>query len=249
MAGHSHAANVAVRKGKADKLRAKVFTKLAREITVAVKSGSPDPDANPRLRAAITAARAANMTNDRIKSAISQGTGANKGEDYDEIRYEGYGIGGVAIIVETLSNNRNRTASDIRSTFTKFGGNLGETGSVSYNFDKVGYIEYPAEKASADAMLEAVIEAGADDCESSEVMHCIYCKPENLVEVREALTKKFGHTDTARFSWKPQNTIPVSGETAQKNLKLIEALEDWDDVQFVVTNADFDAASLASLGS
>lgn len=239
MAGHSHAANVAVRKGKADKARAKIFTKIAREITVAVKSGAPDPDANPRLRAAISAARAANMPNDRIKSAINQGTGANKDGDYKEMRYEGYGQNGVAIIVQCLSDNANRTASDIRSTFTKLGGNLGETGSVSYNFEKVGLIEYPAEKASADTMLEAVIEAGADDCESSEAIHSIYCKPENLMEVREALAAKFGDAETARFSWKPLNTIAVSGETADKLLKLIEALEDFDDVQYVETNGDF----------
>ena len=245
MAGHSHAANVAVRKGKADKARSKTFTKIAREITVAVKSGSPDPDANPRLRAAISAARAANMTNDRIKSAVSQGSGANKGEDYKEMRYEGYGQNGVAIIVQCLSDNANRTASDIRSTFTKLGGNLGETGSVSYNFEKVGLIEYPADKATADAMLEAVIEAGADDCESSDAIHSIYCKPESLMEIREALAKKFGDAETARFSWRPLNTIAVSGEVAEKLFKLIEALEDWDDVQYVVTNADFAAGSLS----
>lgn len=245
MAGHSHAANVAVRKGKADKARAKIFTKIAREITVSVKSGMPDPDSNPRLRAAISAARAANMPNDRIKSAINQGTGANKGDDYKEMRYEGYGQNGVAIIVQCLSDNANRTASDIRSTFTKLGGNLGETGSVSYNFEKVGLIEYTAEKASADTMLEAVIEAGADDCESSEAIHSIYCKPENLMEVREALAKKFGDAETARFSWKPLNTIAVSGEVAEKLFKLIEALEDYDDVQYVVTNGDFAAGSLS----
>jgi YebC/PmpR family DNA-binding regulatory protein len=245
MAGHSHAANVAVRKGKADKARAKIFTKIAREITVSVKSGMPDPDSNPRLRAAISAARAANMPNDRIKSAINQGTGANKGDDYKEMRYEGYGQNGVAIIVQCLSDNANRTASDIRSTFTKLGGNLGETGSVSYNFEKVGLIEYPAEKASADVMLEAVIEAGADDCESSDAIHSIYCKPENLMEVREALAKKFGDAETARFSWKPLNTIAVSGEVAEKLFKLIEALEDYDDVQYVATNGDFAAGSLS----
>ena len=249
MAGHSHAANVAVRKGKADKAKAKIFTKIAREITVAVKSGAPDPDANPRLRAAIASARAANMTNDRIKSAIAQGTGANKGDDYEEMRYEGYGVGGIAVIVEALTDNRNRTASEVRSAFTKHGGNLGETNSVAFSFEKVGLIEYPAEKASADAMLEAVIDAGADDCESSEAIHSIYCKPENLMEVREALSKKFGDADTARFSWKPTNTIAVSGEEAQKLFKMIEALEDFDDVQFVVTNADFDQETLNQLAS
>ncbi len=249
MAGHSHFANIARKKDKADKARAKIFTKLAREIIVAAKSGMPDPDANPRLRAAITAARAQNMTNDRIKSAIAQASGANKGEDYAEIRYEGYGVGGVAVIVEALTDNRNRTASDVRSTFTKYGGNLGETNSVAFNFEKVGLIEYPSSKASPDEMLEAVIEAGADDCESGEEIHSIYCKPEALNEVRDALAKKFGDAETARFSWKPTNTIATSGDDAMKLFKLIEALEDFDDVQFVVTNADVDEETLQKLAS
>ena len=208
MAGHSHASNVAVRKGKADKARSKIFTKIAREIIVAVKSGAPDPDSNPRLRAAISAARAANMPNDRIKSAITQGTGANKGDDYKEMRYEGYGPGGIALIVTVLSDNPNRTASDVRSTFTKHGGNLGETNSVAFGFEKLGLVQYPAEKASADEMLEAAIEAGADDCVSSEETHSIYCKPEDLNEVRESLAKKYGDAET-RFSWRPTNTMPA----------------------------------------
>lgn len=249
MAGHSHFANIARKKEKSDKARAKIFTKLAREIIVAAKSGMPDPDANPRLRAAISAAKAQNMTNDRIKSAIAQATGANKGEDYSEIRYEGYGSGGVAVIVEALSDNRNRTASDVRSTFTKYGGNLGETNSVAFNFEKVGLIEYPAEKTSADQMLEAVIEAGADDCESGDAVHSIYCKPDSLNEVREALATKFGDAETARFSWRATNTIPCSGDDAQKLFKLVEALEDLDDVQYVITNADVDDSTLAQLAS
>lgn len=249
MAGHSHAANVAVRKGKADKARSKIFTKIAREIIVAVKSGAPDPDANPRLRAAISAARAANMPNDRIKSAIAQGTGANKGDDYKEMRYEGYGPGGIAIMVQCLSDNPNRTASDVRSTFTKHEGNLGETNSVAFGFEKVGLVEYPAEKASADAVLEAAIDAGAEDCESDEAVHRIYCKPENLNAVREALNKKFGDAETARFSWKPINTVPADLETAQTVLKLIEALEEYDDVQYVETNMDIDEATLKALAS
>lgn len=247
MAGHSHAANVAVRKGKADKLRSKIFTKIAREIIVAVKTGSPDPDANPRLRAAISSARAANMTNDRIKSAINQGTGANKGDDYKEMRYEGYGPGGIAIIVACLSDNPNRTASDVRSTFTKFGGNLGETNSVAFSFEKVGLVEYSAEKASPDEMLEAVIEAGADDCESDAAMHHIYCKPEQLNTVRDALNKKFGDAETARFSWKPTNTVPANLETAQTLIKLTDALEELDDVQYVETNVDIDEATMKQL--
>ena len=239
MAGHSHASNVAVRKGKADKARSKIFTKIAREITVAVKSGSPDPDANPRLRGAISAARAANMTNDRIKSAIAQGSGANKGNDFKEMRYEGYGPGGTAIMVQVLSDNPNRTASDVRSTFTKFGGNLGETNSVAFGFEKVGLIEYPAEKATSDEMLEAVIEVGADDCISDETAHRIYCKTDSLNTVREALNKKFGDAETARFSWKPLNIVAADLETAQTLIKLTDALEELDDVQYVETNAEF----------
>ncbi len=249
MAGHSHASNVAVRKGKADKARSKIFTKIAREIIVAVKAGAPDPDTNPRLRAAISAARAANMPNDRIKSAISQGTGANKGDDYKEMRYEGYGPGGIAIIVQSLSDNPNRTASDVRSTFTKYSGNLGETNSVAFSFEKVGLVEYPAEKATADDMLEAVIDAGADDCESSAAVHRIYCKPEALNAVRDALNKKYGDAETARFSWKPTNTVPATLETAQTLIKLIEALEELDDVQYVETNVDISETIMQQLAS
>ena len=249
MAGHSHASNVAVRKGKADKARSKIFTKIAREIIVAVKSGAPDPDANPRLRAAISAARAANMPNDRIKSAIAQGSGSNKGDDYKEMRYEGYGPGGIAIMIQALTDNPNRTASDVRSTFTKFGGNLGETNSVAFSFEKVGLVEYPAEKASADAVLEAAIDAGAEDCESDEAAHRIYCKPESLNVVRDALNKKFGDAETARFSWKPTNTVPANLETAQTLLKLVEALEEYDDVQYVESNVDIDDATMQQLAS
>ena len=248
MAGHSHFANIARKKEKADKNKAKVFTKLAREIIVSVKTGAPDPAANPRLRAAIAAARAANMTNDRIKSAIAQGSGVNKGENYEAIRYEGYGPGGIAIIVEALTDNRNRTAGEVRSTFAKYGGNLGETNSVIFNFEKIGLIEYPAEKASADSMLEAVIEAGADDCELEGGIHYIYCKPEKLNEVREALAKKFGDAET-RLSWKAINTIPANLETAQALAKLVSALEDSDDVQHVETNIEIDDAIMRKLAS
>jgi len=217
MAGHSHASNVAVRKGKADKARSKIFTKIAREIIVAVKSGAPDPDSNPRLRAAISAARAANMPNDRVKSAIAQGTGANKGDDYKEMRYEGYGPGGIAVIVTCLSDNANRTASDVRSTFTKHGGNLGETNSVAFGFEKVGLVEYPAEKATADEMLEAVIEAGADDCDSDEAVHHIYCKPESLNSVRDALNKKFGDAETRVSAGTAQYSSGGSGNGTDFN--------------------------------
>jgi YebC/PmpR family DNA-binding regulatory protein len=249
MAGHSHFANIKHRKGKADKIKAKVFTKIAREIIAACKAGMPDPDHNPRLKAAIAAGRAQNMPNDRIKGAISQAVSAGNTDNFDPMRYEGYGVGGVAVIVEALTDNRNRTASDVRSAFNKYAGVLGETNSVAFNFEKVGIIEYPVSKASADAMLEAVIDAGADDCESGEIMHTIYCKPDDLNIVREALLKKFGDAESAKVSWKALNTIPVSGENAESLFKMIEMLEDFDDVQFVVTNADFDEASLSKLAS
>jgi YebC/PmpR family DNA-binding regulatory protein len=249
MAGHSHFANIKHKKDKQDKAKAKIFTKIAREIIVACKSGLPDPDHNPRLKAAMSAARAANMTNDRIKSAINQAANAGNTENFDPIRYEGYGVGGVAVIVEALTDNRNRTASDVRSAFNKFSGVMGETNSVAFNFEKIGLIEYPGDKASADAMLEAVIDAGADDCESSESLHSIYCKPDDLNDVREALAKKFGDAETAKVSWKPLNTIHISGDNAVTLYKMIEMLEDFDDVQFVVTNADFDAASLEKIAS
>lgn len=238
MAGHSKFANIKHRKGAQDAKRAKAFTKLAREIIVAVKSGMPEPENNPRLRAAIQAARAMNMTNDRINSAIKQGSGSQDGDDYIDIRYEGYGPGGVAIIVDCLSDNRNRTASDVRSTFTKYGGNMGETGSVSFGFDQVGLFEYPADKASADDMLEAAIEAGADDCESDEYVHSIICKPDDFSTVRDALAENFGDADTARLSWKAQNLCPLDEGKAESLMKLVDVLEDNDDVQFVTTNAD-----------
>jgi YebC/PmpR family DNA-binding regulatory protein len=248
MAGHSHFANIARRKDKADKARAKNFTKLAREIIAATKGGLPDPAANPRLRLAVSAARANNMTNDRINSAIKQGSGATGGENYEAIRYEGYGSGGVAIIVEALTDNRNRTAPELRSVFAKYGGNLGETNSVAFNFERVGLVEYPAEKASADSMLEVAIEAGADDCQSDDVVHSITCKTEDFNSVREVLVKRFGDAENAKLSWKAINNAPVVDiETAQSVMKLVEALEDLDDVQFVVTNADVSEEIMAKL--
>ena len=249
MAGHSHFANIKHKKDKQDKTKAKIFTKIAREITVACKSGLPDPDHNPRLKAAMLAARAENMPNDRIKSAINQASNAANTDNFDPMRYEGYGTGGVAVIVEALTDNRNRTASDVRSAFNKFEGVLGETNSVAFNFEKVGLVEYPAEKASADAMLEAVIESGADDCESNEVMHFIYCKPDDLALVRDALNKKFGDANSANITWKPLNTISIGGDAAVTLFRMIEMLEDFDDVQRVITNADFDADSMAKIAS
>lgn len=238
MAGHSKFANIKHRKGAQDKKRAKIFTKLAREIIVAVKSGMPEPENNPRLRGAISAARAQNMPNDRINSAIKQGQGPQDSDNYEEMRYEGYGPNGIAIIIEALTDNRNRTATDVRTAFTKNGGNLGESGSVAFSFERIGLIEYPIEKASEDEILEAAIEAGADDCETSEFMHSISCKPDDFNIVRDALAEKFGDAETGRLSWKPVNTVEANEETATKLFNLVEALEDLDDVQYVDTNAD-----------
>jgi YebC/PmpR family DNA-binding regulatory protein len=244
MAGHSQFKNIMFKKGAKDAKRAKVFTKLAREITVAAKSGLPDPDKNPKLRAAIIAARKENMPKDNIERAIKKSQGADA-ESYEEVRYEGRGPGAVAIIVEALTDNRNRTASDVRSLFSKFGGTLGET--VSYMFDRLGQIQYPPEKASADEMMEAAIEAGADDVQSSDAGHEIYCKTDDLNDVREALEKRLGPPLSARFIWRPQTSVMVEGDTAATLLKLIEALDDNDDVQQVYSNFEMSEAALAKL--
>jgi len=238
MAGHSHAKNVAVRKGKQDAQRAKIFTKVAREITAACKAGMPDPAHNPRLRAAIRKALAENITRDKIDDTIKRASGAGNTENYDEMRYEGYGAGGVAIIVEALTDNRNRTASEVRAAFTKFGGNLGETGSVNFMFDRVGVVTYPLAKASEEAMLEAAIEAGADNCESDKEQHMVTCSPDTFGSVRASLEKKFGEPQSAKFVWQPKSTTAVNEEQASSLLKLIDALEDNDDVQEVFANYD-----------
>lgn len=249
MAGHSQFKNIMHRKGAQDAKRAKVFTKITREIITAMKSGMPDPAANPRLRAAIQMARLENMSNDKIQAAMKRGSGAMDTENYDEIRYEGYGTGGVAVIVEALTDNRNRTASEVRSTFTKYGGNLGETGSVGFMFDKVGAIAYAAKTASEEAMLEAAIDAGADNCESTDAGHTITCAPENFGEVRDALEKKFGAPESAKIIWQPKNTTPVDEEQAKQLLKMIEVLEDSDDVQNVYANFDISADILEKLSA
>ena len=236
MAGHSHAKNVAVRKGKQDAQRAKIFTKVAREITAACKQGMPDPDHNPRLRAAIKKALAENITRDKIEDTIKRASGAGNTENYDEVRYEGYGTGGVAVIVEALTDNRNRTASEVRAAFAKYEGNLGETGSVSFMFDRVAVITYPAAKASEDAMLDAAIEAGADNCESTPEQHVITCSPETFGTVRAALEKKLGEPQSAKLLWQPKNSTPVNEEAAKLLLKMLEVLEDNDDVQEVFAN-------------
>ncbi len=247
MAGHSQYKNIMHRKGRQDAQKSKLFGKLAREITVAAKLGTPDPAMNPRLRAAVVAARQENMPKDNIERAIKKALGG-EGDNYDEIRYEGYGPGGVAIIVEALTDNRNRAASDIRSYFTKAGGNLGETGSVAFLFDRIGIIEYDASVASDDAMLDAAIEAGADDVISSDSGHEIYASQESLREVAKALEAKFGEPRKAALTWKPQNTVTVDDETGEKLLKLMDILNEHDDVQNVFANFEISDALVAKMG-
>ena len=232
MAGHSKFKNIMHRKGAQDKKRSKMFSKLAREITVAAKLGSPDPDMNPRLRTAMQAARAQNMPKDNIDRAIKKSLEAG-GESYEQVRYEGFGVGGVGVIVEALTDNRNRTAGEIRSTFSKHGGNLGETGAVSFMFERVGAIEFDADRASADDMFEAAIEAGADDVESSEEGHTLYCDAESLHEVGKLLEGSLGEPRSAQIVWKPQNSVQLDDTTGEKLLRMLDALEDSDDVQQV----------------
>ncbi len=236
MAGHSHSKNVAVRKGKQDAKRAKAFTKIAREIKAACKLGMPDPAHNPRLRAAMLKARLENIPNDKIHETIKRASGADNTEIYDEVRYEGYGPGGVAIIVEALTDNRNRTAAEIRSIFTKHGGNLGEPNSVSYMFDRVGQIVYPASAASESEMLEAAIDAGAQDCSSDANGHIVSAAQDSFGTVQGALEKKFGAPQSAKIVWHPKTAAPVDGEQAESVLKLIDTLDDNDDVQEVFAN-------------
>ncbi|HWK94005.1 MAG TPA: YebC/PmpR family DNA-binding transcriptional regulator [Pseudolabrys sp.] len=248
MAGHSQFKNIMHRKGKQDKVRSKVFSKLGREITVAAKLGLPDPAFNPRLRLAIIAARAENMPKDNIERAIKKASGSEQ-ENYEEIRYEGYAPGGVAVIVEALTDNTNRTASDVRSAFTKAGGNLGTTGAVSFMFDRIGAIEYDAAKASADAMLEAAIEAGAEDVISDDNGHQIVTTPETLADVTKALEAKFGEPRKSGITWKPQNTVAVDDEAGEKILKLIEVLEESDDVQNVYANFELSDALMQKMSA
>jgi YebC/PmpR family DNA-binding regulatory protein len=246
MAGHSQFKNIMHRKGKQDAVRSKLFSKLAREITVSAKLGLPDPNMNPRLRAAILAARAENMPKDNIERAIKKAAGGDS-ETYEEIRYEGYGPGGAALIVEAMTDNRNRTASDIRSYFTKAGGNLAETGAVAFMFDRIGLIEFDASVASADAMLEAAVDAGADDVVSSENGHEIYCDQGALADVSKALEAQFGEPRTSKLIWKPQNTVSVDDDTAEKLMRLMETLEEHDDVQNVHGNFEFSDAFMAKI--
>lgn len=247
MAGHSQFKNIMHRKGRQDAMKSKVFGKLAREITVAAKLGTPDPAMNPRLRAAMLAAREENMPKDNIERAVKKAIGG-EGDNYDEIRYEGYGPGGVAVIVEALTDNRNRAASDIRSYFTKAGGNLGETGSVAFMFDRTAIIEYDQKVGSDDAMLDAAIEAGADDVISGENGHEVYASPDSFREVAKNLEAKFGEPRKAALTWKPQNTIAVDDETGEKLLKLMDLLNDHDDVQNVFANFEISDALVAKMG-
>ncbi|WP_349435735.1 YebC/PmpR family DNA-binding transcriptional regulator [Pararhizobium sp. A13] len=248
MAGHSQFKNIMHRKGRQDAVRSKMFSKLAREITVAVKGGLPDPTMNARLRLAIQNAKAQSMPKDNIERAIKKGSGAD-GENYEAVRYEGYGPGGVAVIVEALTDNRNRTASNVRSTFTKAGGALGETGSVSFSFDRVGEISYKPSVGSADKVMDAAIEAGAEDVTTDEDGHYIVCGFEDIGEVSKALEATLGEADTVKAIWRAQNTVPVDEERAQSLMKLIDTLEDDDDVQNVYTNFEVSDEVMAKLSA
>ena len=246
MAGHSKWANIQHRKGRQDAARAKVFSKLSKEITVAAKMGDPDPDKNPRLRLAVKEAKSISVPKDVIQRAIAKATGG-EAENYDEIRYEGYGPNGIALIVEAMTDNRNRTASNVRSTFAKNGGNLGETGSVSFMFDRKGEIMYPAAAGSEDDIMMAAIEAGAEDVESDEDGHWIFCTDTDLNDVSTALETALGESQTTKLVWKPQTRTELGLEDAQKLMRLIDALEDDEDVQTVTANFDMSDEVAAAL--
>jgi YebC/PmpR family DNA-binding regulatory protein len=248
MAGHSQFKNIMHRKGRQDAAKSKLFGKLAREITVSAKLGTPDPTMNARLRAAIIAARAENMPKDNIDRAIKKAAGG-EGENYEQIRYEGYGPGGVAVIVEVLTDNRNRAAGEVRASFTKSGGNLAETGAVSFMFDHVGVIEYGAKAASAEAMFEAALDAGADDVVSSDSTHEVYAAQDHFGSVVKALEAKFGEPTKASLVWRPQNTVAVDDEQGEKLLKLIDNLNDQDDVQNVYANFEISDALLQKMSA
>ena len=246
MAGHSQFKNIMFRKGKQDKERSKLFAKLSREITVAAKSGLPDPSHNARLRTAIIAAKAESVSKDTIERAIKKAVGG-EAENYDEIRYEGRGPGGVAIIVEAMTDNRNRTSADVRSTFAKYGGAMGETGSVTFLFDHVGVISYLASKGSEDQMLEVALETGADECISDGEVHEFITSPEGFVLVREALEAKLGMPSSAAITWRPQTTVAVADDAGESLVKMIEILDDHDDIQNVYGNYELSDALMAKL--
>ncbi len=247
MAGHSKFKNIQHRKGAQDKKRSAQFSKLSREITVAAKMGMPDPDMNPRLRLAVNAAKAQSMPKDNIQRAIDKAAGGDS-ESYDEMRYEGYGPGGVAIIVEALTDNRNRTATNVRTAFSKNGGNLGASGAVSHGFDRMGLITYPASAGDADSVFEAALEAGAEDVESTEDDHSIWTSMDALHEVAKALEATLGEAESAKLAWKPQLLVEVDEANAATLLKMIDALEDDDDVQTVWGNYDVSDEVMAKLG-
>jgi YebC/PmpR family DNA-binding regulatory protein len=247
MAGHSKFKNIMHRKGRADSVRSKLFSKLSREITVAAKSGMPDPAMNPRLRLAVANAKAESMPKDNIERAIKKAVGGDA-ETYEEIRYEGMGPGGVGLIVEVLTDNRNRAASNVRTIFSKNGGNLGTSGSVAFNFDRVGQIVYPASAGSEDKVMEAAIEAGADDVESDEEGHTIYTAFESLNEVAQALEAQLGEPKSAAIAWRPKSLTPVTGDAVATLMKMLDALDDDDDVQNVYGNYDISDEDAAALG-
>ena len=246
MAGHSKWANIQHRKGRQDAARSKLFSKLSKEITVAAKMGDPDPEKNPRLRLAVKEAKSNSVPKDVIDRAIKKSV-AGEGDDYEEIRYEGYGPNGVAVIVEAMTDNRNRTASTVRSTFSKNGGNLGETGSVGFMFERKGEVVYPATAGDADAIFEAAIEAGAEDVESSDDGHIIWCADTDLNDVSNALEAALGESESTKLVWKPTTTTELGLEDMQKLMKLVDALEDDDDVQRVTTNFDASDEVMAQL--
>ncbi len=248
MAGHSQFKNIMHRKGAQDAKRAKIFTRLGREIMVAVKASGPDPEGNPALRSAMIAARAANMPNDRIDRAVKRASGADgEAENFEEVRYEGYGPGGVALIVETLTDNRNRTAADVRSAFNKYGGSLGETNSVAFMFDRIGAIVYERPELDADAVFEAALEAGAEDVQSSDESHEITTAPDDLVAVRNGLETAFGAPSSAKLAWRPQTLTPIEGDKAATLFKLLEVLDEHDDVQTVFANYDISDETMTAL--
>ncbi|WP_171174022.1 YebC/PmpR family DNA-binding transcriptional regulator [Ruegeria sp. HKCCD8929] len=246
MAGHSKWANIQHRKGRQDAARSKLFSKLSKEITVAAKMGDPDPDKNPRLRLAVKEAKSNSVPKDVIDRAIKKSV-AGEGDDYEEIRYEGYGPNGVAVIVEAMTDNRNRTASVVRSTFSKNGGNLGETGSVGFMFERKGEVVYPSDAGDADTVFEAAIEAGAEDVESSEDGHIIWCADTDLNEVSNALEAALGESESTKLVWKPTTTTELGLEDMQRLMKLVDALEDDDDVQRVTTNFEATDEVMAQL--
>ncbi|MFA3918122.1 YebC/PmpR family DNA-binding transcriptional regulator [Ruegeria hyattellae] len=246
MAGHSKWANIQHRKGRQDAVRSKLFSKLSKEITVAAKMGDPDPDKNPRLRLAVKEAKSNSVPKDVIDRAIKKSQ-AGEGDEYEEIRYEGYGPNGVAVIVEAMTDNRNRTASTVRSTFSKNGGNLGETGSVGFMFERKGEVVYTSEAGDADTVFEAAIEAGAEDVESSEDGHIIYCADTDLNEVSNALEAALGESDSTKLVWKPTTTTELDLDGMQKLMRLVDALEDDDDIQRVTTNFEADDEVMAQL--